>query len=179
MTAPARVAVRPATVDDAARIARVHVASWRVAYRGLLAPEVLDSLSVEARTRFWERAVAHPLPRAVTLVAARGEQVLGFCSCGPSLDPAAPETRAQIAAIYVDPASSRQGIGRLLMDAALDHLRRQGFADAELWVMAGNAIGIGFYEGYGWTPSGRTQVETMHGAEITEIGYHLDIDTRA
>ena len=176
---PEKISIRPATVEDAAGIARIHVDSWRFAYHGLLPQEGLDGLSVEARTRFWEQAVTHPLPRAVTLVSVRDGQVLGFCSCGPSLDPNATETRGQVAAIYVDPVSSRQGIGRLLMDAALDHLRDQGFADAELWVMRGNAIGIGFYEGYGWRPSGRIQVETMHGAEITEIGYHLDIDPRA
>ena len=176
---PTGVIVRPAAAEDAAGIARVHIASWRFAYNGLLPREVLDSLSIDARTRFWEHGVTHPLPRAVTLVAIQDDHVLGFCSCGPSLDHDAPETRGQLAAIYVDPAASRRGIGRLLMDVALDHLRREGFADAELWVMKDNAVGIGFYEGYGWQPSGRTKVETTHGAEITEIGYHLDIDTRA
>lgn len=172
------VTIRPATLKDAAGIARVHVDSWRFAYRGLLPQAVLDGLSVEARTRFWEHGVTHPRPRAVTLVALRDDRVAGFCSCGPSAEPDAPRTRGQVAAIYVDPASSRQGIGRLLMDAALDHLRAQGFTEAELWVMAGNEIGRRFYEGYGWRPADRTQVETMHGTEIAEIGYHLDIADR-
>jgi ribosomal protein S18 acetylase RimI-like enzyme len=154
------------------------VESWRFAYQRLLPQRVLEDLSNEARTRFWEGGVANALPRAVTLVAARGDRVIGFCSCGPSLDHESPETRGQVAAIYVDPATSRQGIGRLLMNAARDHLRAQRFTDAELWVMQGNDIGVRFYEGYGWKPSGRTQVETMHGVEITEIGYHLDIDAR-
>jgi ribosomal protein S18 acetylase RimI-like enzyme len=171
--------IRPVTVGEAAGIARVHVDSWRFAYRSLLPQAVLDDLSIEARTRYWEHGVTHPYPRAVTLVAVRDGRVLGFCSCGPSLDPDTPATRGQLAAIYVDPASSRQGIGRLLMDAALAHLAREGFTAAELWVMAGNTIAQRFYEGYGWKPSGRTQVEMMHGADITEIGYHLDIDARA
>ncbi len=173
------VTVRPATVADAAGIARIHTDSWRFAYRGLLPQAVLDGLSTDSRTHSWEHGITHPLPRAVTLVAVRDDRVLGFCSCGPSLDSDAPDTRGQVAAIYVDPATSRQGIGRSLMDAAIDHLRDQGFTDAELWVMAGNDIGQRFYEGYGWKPSGRTQAETMHGVEVTEIGYHLDIDARA
>lgn len=179
MSVPGGVVVRHATVADAAGIARIHVDGWRFAYRDLLPPDVLVGLSIEARTHFWENGLTHPVPRAVTLVAEREGHVAGFCSCGPSLDRDAPETRGQLAAIYVDPANYRQGIGRLLMDGALDHLRSQGFTSVELWVLRGNTVGIGFYERYGWIPSGRTRVETLYDAEIVEIGYHLDTLTRA
>ena len=37
--------VRPATVDDAGRVAEVHVLSWQVGYRGLL-PQPFESLAL-------------------------------------------------------------------------------------------------------------------------------------
>jgi len=172
------IAVRPATTRDAAGIARVHVDSWRFAYRGLLPQAVLDDLSVERRTEFWQHAITHPLPHALTLVAVRGDQVIGFCNCGPALAADTPDHIGEVATIYVDPALIRQGVGRRLMDAALDHLAREGFTDAELWVLEHNTIGRRFYEGYGWTRSGRTKVEAIHGASVTEVGYHLHIADR-
>ena len=39
--------VRPATVDDAADIARIHVESWRTAYAGIYDEHVLASFPLE------------------------------------------------------------------------------------------------------------------------------------
>jgi ribosomal protein S18 acetylase RimI-like enzyme len=172
------ITIRSATTEDAPAVARVHVDSWRFAYRELLPAALLDALSVEARGRFWEQVITMADPRASVLVAARNGAIAGFCACGPSREPNAPATEGEIGAIYVDPATTRQGVGRRLMDASLDHLSRNGFTGAGLWVLEGNRIGQGFYEGYGWTPTGRTKSESIHGTEVTEIHYHLDIDTR-
>lgn len=169
------LAVRPATVEDAAGIARVHTESWQHAYRGLMSQAFLDALSIDARTRFWEHGVANPLPRAVTLVAVLDNRIVGFCSCGPSLDASMTDTTGEVAAIYVDPAMSRRGIGRMLMDAAVSHLAGQGFRNAVLWVLRDNAIGRGFYDRYGWTPDGATKIESIGGTEVTEARYRLDL----
>jgi hypothetical protein len=45
--------LRPATPADAAAIAEVHVRSWQVGYRGIVAKEVLAAQSVQAREREW------------------------------------------------------------------------------------------------------------------------------
>jgi len=41
-----------ATPDDALPLARLHVAAWRAAYRGLVPDEFLDGLDVDARGAF-------------------------------------------------------------------------------------------------------------------------------
>ena len=43
------VEVRPARPDDAPGVASVHVRSWQVGYRGLLAQDYLDGLRPEDR----------------------------------------------------------------------------------------------------------------------------------
>lgn len=169
------VEVRPATVQDAAGIARVHVEGWRFAYHGKLPQSFLDALSVESRTRFWHQAIAHPLPHSITLVAVRRDRIVGFNTCGPSRDSEAPDDRAEVAATYVDPAATRQGIGHQLMDTALDHLTRQRFHEVTLWVLDNNDIGRGFYEKYGWTMSGMTKVDTVGDTDVTEVQYRLDL----
>ena len=51
---PRALTIRAATPADARAIAEVHVASWRVGYRGLVPDEVLAAHSVEKRTEQWE-----------------------------------------------------------------------------------------------------------------------------
>jgi len=50
-----RVAVRTAVVADAPFIARVHVRSWQVGYRGIMPDEVLDAISLEQREERWRQ----------------------------------------------------------------------------------------------------------------------------
>ena len=49
--------IRPATPDDAAMIARVHVTAWGETYGGLLLPEDILAQTEPARRAFWARAL--------------------------------------------------------------------------------------------------------------------------
>jgi len=50
-------------------------------------------------------------------------------------------------------------------------LRDTGFASACLWVLTTNEAARGFYEHEGWTATGRTQVERMHGTDVPVVEY--------
>ena len=63
------------------------------------------------------------------LVACQGEQIVGFV--GPQIDRANP-AYSGIAALFVDPQFQRRGIGTLLHQAALDHLRQAGASSVQL-----------------------------------------------
>jgi hypothetical protein len=51
--------IRPATLADAAAIAKVHVEAWRETYRGLVPDSVLAGLSVERGVRAWTDMLAY------------------------------------------------------------------------------------------------------------------------
>ena len=72
MTAP-----RPATIDDAAMIARLHVQSWQETYAGLLPPEEIASRSYEKRQFIWARALSQEETRIWVI------EDLGFAQFGP------------------------------------------------------------------------------------------------
>src|SRR3954451_14011406 len=94
--------VRQAKVLDAADIAAVHVRSWQVGYRGLLPDELLDGLSIEARTRDWTRWLDAADDAGLTLVGQADGHTVGFCSVAtPSRDPDAGARTAEIGALYV------------------------------------------------------------------------------
>lgn len=160
--------VRPASLDDARRIAEVHVASWQSAYRGILPDTFLDGLSVEEwaeRRRQWLSA---PGRGAATLVAERNGGVVGFVHVCEARDV---EGAGEVAAIYAAPTSWGTGVGRALIDAAVDELSAQGRDRAVLWVFRDNARGRAFYERMGWAPDGHSKLYDIAGIQATELRY--------
>jgi GNAT superfamily N-acetyltransferase len=152
------VELRDATPDDAHAIATVHVASWQVAYRGLLPDDLLDGLSVTDRARRWADGLSTPAPRSRTVLAVDGTAVLGFAATGPARD-ADDSAAGELYAVYLDPATWGRGHGRRVHDGALDNLRADGFAHACLWLLDGNARAAAFYHRQGWSETGETKVD--------------------
>ena len=148
------ISLRAAVVEDAEAIARIHVASWQVAYRGLLSDDDLDGRSVHGRTVQWREWLRLGME---TLVAADGEALVGFCAL--RRDPA---ELVEIGALYLDPGRFREGIGTQLMDATLASLRAAGEPEVTLWVLAGNSAARAFYARHGFTETGESDV--WHGA---------------
>jgi ribosomal protein S18 acetylase RimI-like enzyme len=68
-----------------------------------------------------------------------------------------------IHSIHVDPGLHGAGIGRWLLDAALDDLRLAGCRAATLTVLTGNAQARAFYEHLGWALDGPPFMEPMSG----------------
>lgn len=149
--------VRNATAADAGHIARIRVASWRVAYDGLLPAQLLDRLDVqtEARRRATQWARRHADPRAAEFIAWQGDEPVGWASVGPCRDDdAAAAVRGELFALYALPAHWSTGVGHALILAAEDALQSAGFRSASLWMLASNARAAAFYERHGWREDG-------------------------
>jgi len=155
------VAVRDGRPPDAGAVARIHVAAWQHAYRGLVGDAVLDALDVDARTASWSEWIARSLRgdgtdgdvRHELLVAERDAEVVGWATFGP----ARAADRAgwgELAGLYVDPAVARSGVGRALVSEVERRLAAAGCTHAYLWVLEGNAPAEQAYERYGWTEDG-------------------------
>ncbi len=167
--------IRPARIDDAAALARVHVASWRAAYRGMLPESHLESLSEteqETRTR---DLIAQPLgPHHHLLALDRGGFILGFAATGPTRD-TSNENLGEIYAIYLHPAVWGRGFGGLLMAQAQATLWRDGFQEAILWVLERNDRARAFYKAGGWTPDGQTRTQWQGGIALREVRYGVNL----
>ncbi|MDH5245690.1 MAG: GNAT family N-acetyltransferase [Betaproteobacteria bacterium] len=146
MTTP--VLIREAELSDCRGVAQIHVDAWRTAYRQIVDPGYLASLSVERRERMWREAVASGSPRL--LVARDGPSMLGWIAYGACRDAHATRAQGEVWALYVAPASWSLGVGRALLQEALDRMAASGFATASLWVMSGNARAIRFYRSGGF-----------------------------
>ncbi len=159
--------VRPAEVDDAAAIARVHVESWRSTYRGLLPDDFLDSLTEGRYLERWLRSLGDDATRVY--VAEEDHQVVAFASGG--------RERAgeggyagELYAIYVLEKAQRHGHGIGLVRAVIGGLREMGLNDMIVWVLRENSPARKFYERLGGTYV-RTQPITIGSVTLQEVSY--------
>jgi ribosomal protein S18 acetylase RimI-like enzyme len=160
--------VRPAILEDSRAIAEIHVRSWQAAYRDIVPPAFLDSLSIEQRERGWRQRLERDTS-GTSVLEERGE-VLGWVSAGPSRDADARSSTSELWAIYVAPEHWRRGAGQRLWDNAEAHLTRAGFLEVTLWVLKDNTRAIGFYRANGFTvdPGVEKAIE-LGGAEVIEV----------
>ena len=163
------LAVRTAAAEDKLAVARVHVRSWQVAYRGIFPDDYLDQLSPEDRAARYTFD-SDDQSRQRTFVATDGTTICGFATAGVSRDIDL-EAAGEIYAIYVDPGSWGLGAGRLLIENARSLLCEMGFAQSFLWVLEGNERAKRFYMIDGWLPDGSARTEDRWGVIAHEIRY--------
>lgn len=167
------IVVRAAVAADANDVARVHVRSWQAAYRGLIAQDHLDGLQPETWAgRYSFGRVGLQLPS--TLVAVDGSAIRGLATTGLCRDTDLPNC-GELMAIYVDPDYLRTGIGRLLITAARERLRRVGVTQAVLWVLDGNDRARRFYERDGWWCDGACRTEAFGDSMVGQVRYRTPL----
>jgi len=153
--------VRVARPEDAESVARLHVRSWQVGYRGLLPDDYLDRLRPEDRTGHYAFGSSDPeLPH--TIVALEEHVMRGFATTGPCRDSDQPAT-GELFALYVDPDSWGAGVGQLLIRESRGH-----FTDAVLWVLVGNERACRFYRKDGWESDDHVRQDVVWGLQVDE-----------
>ncbi|AXH96108.1 GNAT family N-acetyltransferase [Ornithinimicrobium avium] len=158
--------LREPAAGDVEGFAELHVRVWREAYRGLMADEVVDALSVETFRPIWSSiARAHAEGAVVDdgramLVAVLGEEPVGFVMVGPARDEDAPAPR-QVWSLNVAPEHQGSGVAQRLLDEAF------GDGPGYLWVAQRNSRAIRFYERNGFALDG-TQAQDRHDG-VTEL----------
>lgn len=169
----AELRVFRAGLEDAPRIAEIHLAAWRDTYAGLIPPQAAAP-SCKERAERWRASFADPSrDDAVFAVSRPGEAPMGFIACGPvdSHKLAAAEFAAEIYAIYILKGLQRMGAGRLLTRAAARHLVSRGMTSAGVWVLRDNAGARRFYEAMGARETGVAGVWPVLDMELPDLAY--------
>ena len=159
--------VRQAEIDDAAVIARVHVAAWRTTYGGLLPDDYLSSLDEAGYEERWRRTLREGSDRVH--VAEDRDGVVGFASGGRER---AGESgyAGELYAIYVLREAQGRGHGRRLVQAVVGGLAEMGFTDMIVWVLRDNRKARDFYAKLGGVFV-RSQPITIGSALLQEVSY--------
>jgi ribosomal protein S18 acetylase RimI-like enzyme len=168
--------VRVAVVADAPAIGRVHVASWRTTYPGMLPDSYLAALDVDDYSRRWLRTLTDPERRSTVLVAEEAGMVVGFASFGRERD-RDPRYEGELYAIYLLKEAQRRGHGRELIRASAAALAEQGWTAMVVWVLRDNHGSRRFYERMGGTYLRERELDFGSGVRAREVSY-LWPDTR-
>jgi GNAT superfamily N-acetyltransferase len=157
----------------------IHVDAHRAAYRGMMPDEHLDSLDPELRGRWWSQRLAAgggdglcPTPGgpSTVLVVESDGSILGIASVG-QVRPVAQEGVGEVWMVNIAPEAWGRGLGGLLLQAATDELRGQGFREGVLWVVERNERARRFYERAGWATDGGVMVDDSRGLPLKEVRY--------
>ena len=154
--------VRDARVRDAADLARVQVASWQRTYEGIVAADLLASLTGQEAVLGWEErwreAITDPPTsrhRVLVAVTDGTRDVVGFASVGPATDEDRwPRTDASLYELRVLPDQTGQGHGNRLLHAVAATLADDGFQTVSMWVSSAEEALRRFLESSGWAPDG-------------------------
>ncbi|AXH91186.1 GNAT family N-acetyltransferase [Micromonospora aurantiaca] len=180
--------VRPARPEDAGEIARIQLATWRVAYRRILPRHVLDNLDEAYLARRWGAAVQEPPSGAhrvlVAVEQAAQSYLVGFVASGPAdADALAPDEPAEalgsdVAAVtdlLVEPRWGRRGHGSRLLAAAVDHWRADGLTRAVAWAFDADAATRKFLGSTGWEPDGAARALDVDDMLVPQIRLHVAV----
>lgn len=163
-------------------MARVGVAAWRAAYRGLMPDAYLDGLDERPRAERWrsglragggEGRMLVGDDRCTALVAEDDVHgVAGFVSLGGLRDRSAQDQpTGELWALNVHPQAWGCGLGTELLRRAVADLTAAGHDAAALWVVAGNHRARSFYERAGWHATDVVRTDLRFGEELAEVRY--------
>jgi len=163
------VRFRDATLADAPRIAALHAASWRRAYRGMLSDEYLDTDLESDRTRVWVGRLTTPNPKQRVVLAEVSDQLAGFACAFGSEDP---DLGTLLDNLHVRHDFQHQGVGAKLMMQIASWCRMEFAGEGLfLWVLEPNLQARRFYENLGGTKVGEEVWQSPDGGAIPSLCY--------
>jgi ribosomal protein S18 acetylase RimI-like enzyme len=157
--------VRPASDADAYGVAQVHVASWKVTYRGMAPDDYLNNLKALDRVSRWRERIANKTD--FIFVAEVDDVIVGFASYFIHEQ----DSTAELDTIYLDPDHWRHGVGTQLVHVVMTDMTQKGCDTAVLWVHPSNDRARNFYEHLGWQVTGKTKTEPSWGQQMPAIQY--------
>ncbi|MCB9733056.1 MAG: GNAT family N-acetyltransferase [Deltaproteobacteria bacterium] len=172
--------IRVAAPGDAPGLARAHVTSWRMAYRGVLPAAYLARLSVTQLDAWWRQVVVGAARRGDRVhVAGGGEDVTAFSYFGGARGGGARGGEGEIYMLYVHPLATGLGLGSRLMEAALDDLAARGLESCVVGVLEANTRARAFYARWGFAPDGGTRVDRLGGGRHVVLRYRRALGAEA
>lgn len=150
-SAPASATIRPATVDDADALGRLHMTCWREAYGALLSDAFFETATPESSAERWRSTIPRiAADGGALLLGERDGELVGFASSGPPVGDAPPRP-LELYAIYVRASEYGGGLAQRLLDTVV------GDRPASLRVLERNPRARAFYERNGFAHDGLAQ----------------------
>jgi GNAT superfamily N-acetyltransferase len=163
--------IRLCDLSEARKVAEIHVATWKEAYRDIVPAVYLNSLSIEKRELAWQKTLEQN--RSELWVAVdNAAELIGFTSFSDNRGPPPAPSIGELTSLYVLPSYWSCGVGRALWLTARNRLVEKGCIGITVWCLAGNHRAERFYQAAGFIQSSDT-VATQFGNVILEKTRYL------
>lgn len=157
---------------DAAELGAIYVAAAREAWAHILGAAALEHL--EPPVDRFRGELRSQGERHQVLVAEDDGRIVAFAVIRPSQDEGAGSAVVgELDTFFSSPSVWGRGIGRELLAAVVEALRRCGFAEATLWTAEANHRPRRIYEVAGWALDGATRERTWRGGAFRELRYRV------
>lgn len=155
------VTIRPARPGDEAALALVGAASFLESYAGIVDGQGIIRHCQERHTaEVYARALADPSQRLWLAEIAPGGAPVGYLHlAAPDLPVPTGPNDIEIKRIYVLSRLHGTGLGRTLVETALEHARAAGHTSVVLGVYKGNERALAFYGRAGFEALGERQFD--------------------
>ncbi|KIL41333.1 GCN5 family acetyltransferase [Gordoniibacillus kamchatkensis] len=164
--------IREACIEDAEKIAKVHVDSWKSTYQGIISEYYLSSLSVEKRLKSWlwtfENLEIH---QKIFVAEDTPGNIVGFSSGGRSRNNEFKHD-GELYAIYLLKDYQRLGLGKMLFTSIVRSLKDSGYSAMMLWVLKDNPS-VEFYKLQGGQIIGQKEI-TIGSDRLIELAIGWD-----
>lgn len=138
------VVIRKTKFNDLIKVSEIVISSWKTAYRGIIADEYLDSLTVEQN---YQKRVNDYNENNFVVAELNGE-IVGFCRFRFEnvYNEKFPEIDCELCALYVKPDYKGKGIGKKLINYVINNCKSNGYKKMILWCFKDNYPSRMFYE---------------------------------
>ncbi len=150
--------IRPATIQDAPRIAEIDVSSCRFAYNNIVSEEILfrDTL-VENRIQNVKNWISGNTVSVFVYEDEKTKIIKGMMGIGKCED-TDKENAFELHFLYIEPFYSRMGIGTMMINYFEEKGHELGYKEFVIWVLQDNNMGINFYEKNKYTHDGNSKI---------------------
>ena len=162
--------VRPAHLSDVDDIRGAYLASWRAAYKDLLAPDVLEPEVAKRAEYDWGSEIRSGTTHVALAVDER-RLVVGVVEA--SAPPGERRDLPEITMLYVVPEYWGGVAARRLLAVGTGWMIQQGWSAARLRVVETQARARRFYEREGWQPD--AQLDAADNGLFALVYYRRDL----
>ena len=161
------IQIKYATYNDLISLAEIQTLSWKSAFSDILSSNTLNKYTdFDKCLKILENA--YNSGNGYLYIGSINEKPCAelFWCRGTEL-----ERSAEIVALHSIPESWGCGVGKAIMDKAVEDIFNNGFEKAYLWVFERNKRARRFYEKYGFIADGTSRISTFDKA--VEVRYVL------
>ena len=125
--------IRKATLNDAEQIAKVHVAAWKMIYKGFLSESFLENVTPESRYILWRNNINDP--NKIVLVLENNAEIIGFIVGDSVKQREYARYDGNLTALYFKEGEQRKGYGKQLLCALLTEFSKLGYRNCIVKVL--------------------------------------------